>query len=330
MKGKLSNLKNFKAKDVNITDRVKSSFLDNGHDFPFVLSTDYTDTSIVGWMKNNTNFIDTKLKEHGAILFRGFQVNTIEKFQQFMSYFGDELLEYKLRSSPRHAVGDKVYISTKYPPEYAINMHSESSYSPIHPNKIIFCCVEPADERGETPIADNRKVLREISAETKAKFQNLGVKYRRFFSNEYGMSWHEAFQTENKEEVEEECRSMGIDFKWENETELILTWNKKAIWNHPETNESVWFNHALFFNKYAPGNEVAVEVLDDEELPNNTFFGDGTEISRLEIQELITAYQKSTVEFKWERGDVLLLDNMLMSHGRNPFKGSRNIIVSMT
>ena len=116
---------------------------------------------------------------------------------------------------------------------------------------------------------------------------------------------------------------------WDNDTDLILTWAKMAIWKHPETNDLVWFNHALFFNKYAHGNEEITSIMEEEKLPNNTFYGDDSEITKLEISEIMEAYKKSTVQFKWEKGDVLMLDNMLMSHGRNPFKGKRNIIVSM-
>ncbi|MFT5822222.1 MAG: alpha-ketoglutarate-dependent taurine dioxygenase [Crocinitomix sp.] len=330
MKDKLSSLKSFKAKSASNLERVTSSILDTELGFPLMFSTAFSDTSISGWMQKNRALIDAKLKEHGAILFRGFHVNSIDRFQGFMNYFEQEALEYKLRSSPRHAVGDKVYISTKYPSEYAINMHSESSYSPNHPNKIIFCCVDAADEGGETPIADNRKVLNAISDQTKEKFVDHGVKYRRFFSNGSGMSWHEAFQTEDKNIVEEECHSMGIDYKWQNENDLVLVWNKKAIWSHPETEENIWFNHGFFFNRLAPGYEDLNAIVEEDKLPNNTFFGDGKEISQEEINEIYEAYQKSTIRFKWEKGDVLLLDNMLMSHGRNPYKGSRNIIVSMT
>lgn len=330
MKDKINSLKNITAKKVNNADRVTFSLLDNLYNFPFVLNSNYSDINISGWMQNSRALIDSKLKENGAILFRGFQVNSIEKFQLFMTYFGQDVLEYKLRSSPRHAVGEKVYISTKYPAEYAINMHSESSYSPLHPRKIVFCCLEPPDEGGETPIADNRLVLKWISDKTKEKFGSLGVKYRRFFSDGAGMSWQEAFQTSDKQVVENECKNMEINFKWENETDLVLTWNKKAIWNHPETGDTIWFNHALFFNQYAPGYEELNSAIDYNRLPNNTFFGDGTEITKEDIKEILEAYQKSTIQFKWERGDVLLLDNMLMSHGRNPFKGNRNIIVSIT
>lgn len=144
------------------------------------------------------------------------------------------------------------------------------------------------------------------------------------------MPWQEAFQTNDKQVVENECRNMDIECKWEDETHLVLTWNKKAIWDHPETGEAVWFNHVLFFNQYAPGYEDISAVVTQDKLPNNTFYGDGSEITRDEIKELTEAYQRSTTQFKWEKGDVFLLDNMLISHGRNPFKGNRNIIVSMT
>lgn len=329
MKGKLNGLKNTRARSVESNDIVKIEPFINEHGFPLVISTDYSDFNIASWMKTNTELIDKSLTQYGGILFRGFNVNTVEKFQQFMQYYENEMLAYTLRSSPRHAVADKIYVSTEYPKEQSINMHCESSYAPHHPNKIAFCCLQPAEKGGETPIADTRKVLSLISLNTQNKFQEKGVKYRRFFSGRSGMSWEEAFQTDSKKVVEEECKKSGIDYHWINEVELILTWTKKAIWQHPKSGDEIWFNHALFFNEFAPGYEELRSVLDKDQLPNNTFYGDGSAISEEEIQELIQAFGKSTIEFQWRKGDVLLLDNLLMAHGRNPFEGDRSIIVSM-
>ncbi len=67
----------------------------------------------------------------------------------------------------------------------------------------------------------------------------------------------------------------------------------------------------------------------EEELPFNTFFGDGEEIRRETIDEIGMAYENATVTFPWKKGDVLMLDNMLFSHGRRPFKGDRSVVVSM-
>lgn len=329
MKGKLNGLKRIQAKSVNTNDRVKMAPLDNEHQFPLVISTEFSDLNLGSWMDANRTLIDQELTKYGGILFRGFNVNTVEKFQAFMRYYEDEALEYKLRSSPRHAVGDKVYVSTEYPHDQSINMHSESSYAPSHPNKIAFCCLIPAEKGGETPIADTRKVLAQIPTGTRKKFQEKGVTYRRFFSGRSGMSWEEAFQTEDKAVVEAECIRTGIDFQWKNDSELILTWTKKAIWEHPESKQEIWFNHALFFNEHAPGYEDLKQVLGAEQMPNNTFYGDGSPILATEIQELVRAFENSTVQFEWRKGDVLLLDNLLMAHGRNPFQGDRRIIVSM-
>lgn len=41
------------------------------------------------------------------------------------------------------------------------------------------------------------------------------------------------------------------------------------------------------------------------------------------------AYEAAAVDVRWERGDVLLLDNMLAAHGRRAFEGEREIVVAM-
>jgi hypothetical protein len=281
------------------------------------------------WVSKNRNVFEEKVKAYGAILFRGFHINTVEKFENFSKLYADTPLAYNLRSSPRYSVGKNVYHTTTYPKEYSIEMHSESSYAPNHPSNIVFCCIDPADKMGETPIADNKKILNYLSEETKAKFLEKGVKYVRNLNEAFGLSWQEVFQTEDRSVVESECDEKGISYDWKSDTNLILTWNKKAIWEHPGTGDQVWFNHAYFFNKYALEASFYNLVETDDQLPNNTFYGDGSEISKEEIQEIREAYSKATVVFPWEKGDVLFLDNMLMSHGRNPYEGSRQIIASL-
>jgi hypothetical protein len=168
-----------------------------------------------------------------------------------------------------------------------------------------------------------------LTPETKDKFLKKGVRYVRNISKGLGLSWEEVFQTTEKEKVEEECRQNGMTYKWESDDRLILTWNNKAIYDHPDTHEEIWFNHAFFFNKYTLSEAYLAGFDSAEELPFNTYYGDGTEITREEIDEIRMAYDKATVKFPWIKGDVLFLDNMLMGHGRSPYKGDRKIIVSM-
>jgi alpha-ketoglutarate-dependent taurine dioxygenase len=329
MSNSLSRLLHTRAENIITTSRVHFSFPTEDPGFPLMISPKSYGLLLTEWINGNKDLFKDKLKERGAILFRGFEINTVEKFQNCMGVFDAAPLEYRQRSSPRFEVAKNVYHSTTYPADQSINMHCENSYALNWPMKIVFCCIKPADEQGETPIADTRMVVRNLSQPTKEKFLNKGIKYVRSISGELGLSWEEVFQTNDKDEVEKECLELGMKFKWEKDGRLILSWKNKAIYNHPDTNEQVWFNHAFFFNKYALPEEVLSTFNSDDELPFNTFFGDGSEIAKEEIEEIRMAYERSSVTFPWEKGDVLFMDNMLMAHGRSPYTGDREIIVSM-
>lgn len=329
MDNKLSRLLRTKAQSPDDQEEVKLSFLWPDASFPLVIRPNYAGLILGEWMKGNQASFDRQIGQHGAILFRGFRIDTVDRFQDFMKGFEGVPQPYKQRSSPRIEVAKNIYHSTTYPADQRINMHSENSYAYHIARKIIFCCIRPAEEGGETPIADNRMVLNRLSDQLKEKFRTSGVLYRRNIDKNVGLPWQEVFQTKDRATAERECRAEGITYRWENEDRLVLSWVNKAICDHPDTGEPVWFNHSFFFNKYAMEDEVLESFRSENELPFNTFFGDGKEISRAEIAEIRSAYEQATVMFPWEQGDVLFLDNMIMSHGRNPYKGERQIVVSL-
>ena len=49
--------------------------------------------------------------------------------------------------------------------------------------------------------------------------------------------------------------------------------------------------------------------------------------SKVMADDLFRARQKHSVVFKWKRGDVLMLDNILAGHGRMNVKPPREILV---
>jgi alpha-ketoglutarate-dependent taurine dioxygenase len=112
---------------------------------------------------------------------------------------------------------------------------------------------------------------------------------------------------------------------------LTIRYRRWAVLRHPCTQETIWFNHGTFFNPYtlAPEIKEAVLSLGDEALSYNTFYGDGAPIEEETIKILDEAYSAETVSFPWQPGDVLMLDNMRIAHGRSPFKGKREVLVAM-
>ena len=93
-----------------------------------------------------------------------------------------------------------------------------------------------------------------------------------------------------------------------------------------------WFNHATFFHisTLVPViRDALLMQFEEEELPNNTYYGDGSPIEPEVLEALRDIYEKEQVLFPWQQGDIMLLDNMLSSHGRSPFKGERKIVAGM-
>ena len=75
--------------------------------------------------------------------------------------------------------------------------------------------------------------------------------------------------------------------------------------------------------------ESLTALFREEDLPRNVYYGDGTPIEESVMQEIGVAYDRATVAFPWQQGDILMVDNMLVAHGRKPFSGARKIVVAM-
>lgn len=262
-----------------------------------------------------------KLLKSGALLFREFPVRSPIQFAQFVRQFSDRPLQsYVGGASPRRSLVSGVYTSTEYAPQVTVSLHNEMSYTYRWPDLVFFACVVAPKENGETPIADSRALLREIGPDIVDEFSKKQVQYLRrlpSFTND-GYSWQEAFETDSRQVVEEYCERGKISFEWRTDGALLLTETRPATTTHPVTGEEVWFNQADSF--HSAGNPTS--RLD-------ACFGDGSQISERSIIRIRKAMADQTVLFKWQRGDILVLDNLLTAHGRRPFLGPREILVAM-
>jgi alpha-ketoglutarate-dependent taurine dioxygenase len=197
--------------------------------------------------------------------------------------------------------------------------------------KILFCCQQTAEQGGRTPIADSREIYRRLDPSLIELFEKKLVMYVRNYGDGLGLPWQEVFQTTVREEVEEHCGRAAIVCEWKDRDRLCTRQVRPAVRTHPKSGEWVWFNHALFFHVSSlnPETRTAFAGLSADELPFNTLFGDGTPIDASLMREIREAYEQATVSFAWQTGDVLMLDNMLVAHGREPFVGPRKVVVAM-
>lgn len=300
--------------------------------FPVLLETTASAVDLAAYLGRERERILDLLTMAGAVLLRGFAVTDPEPFSRAIAALDPEILLYSERSSPRHAVGDRVYTSTDHPADQDIVLHSEQSYTHHWPCYICFCCHTPATSGGSTPIADNRQIMRALPTGLLERFERYGVRYERTYTPGLGVSWQTAFQTDSKEEVAAFCRARDIQHTWQADGCLKTRQIRSAFQTHPRTGERLWFNHALFFHASSLEPRIAQALIDAVGLanvPTNTFFGNGDAFTEEDLIAMRHAVAVHTRRFRWQVGDVLVLDNMIRQHGRDPFDGPRRVLTLM-
>ncbi|MGK5520949.1 TauD/TfdA family dioxygenase [Micromonospora sp. URMC 107] len=304
-----------------------------GGPLPALVQANVPDVDLAAWLAGNRSTVDELAHRAGAVLFRGFAVDGAADFRTVMAALSDDVLSYGERSSPRSEVTEGVYTSTEHPADQPIVLHNEQSYTVNWPLRIVFHCETEPAAGGRTPLADSRRVLGRLRPETVAGFERRGVLYRRNYLPGISLPWQTAFQTDSRAEVEAYCARALIDVEWVGEQQLRTRQVRPAVREHPVTGERTWFNHALFFHVTSLPEEVSAGLrasLAEEDLPYQTAYGDGTPIGDDVLAELRAAYAAETRSFAWRRGDVLLVENMLAAHAREPFTPPRRILTAMS
>ena len=299
---------------------------------PVVITPSRERLDLAEWAAANAEEILTNLRRYGAALLRGFAPLREDRLAEFIRLFAGDVMEYSYASTPRTRESEGVYTATEYPADQTIPLHNELAYSRSWPLRLAFLCVRPADEGGETPLADCRELYRRIPADLCARFSDKGVLYVRNYFGRLDLPWQRVFGTSDKARVEEFCAQSGIEMEWRSGDGLRTRQRCPAVARHPETGEIVWFNQVALFHVSALAEHVRrtlSELRTEDDLPRNCFFGDGEPIDAADVVRIRQAYDESTRLFEWKAGDLLLLDNMLTAHGRRPYRGERRLLVAM-
>ncbi|WP_073755352.1 TauD/TfdA family dioxygenase [Streptomyces sp. CB03234] len=284
------------------------------------------------WFTANAEALRSAMYEHAAVMVKGSGLVEQAELADLAEEIGGATLEYNERSTPRSRVTGKVYTSTEYPADQSIPQHNESAYSENWPHNVFFFCALAAQTGGETPVADSGAVLEKLPADLVRRFEDKGVLYTRTYRTGMGLSWQEGFQSDDKGHVENYCAEHGIRTEWDGDV-LRTRQRRPAVTVHPVTGKKVWFNQAHLFHVEALPQAVReglLEICGEDGLPRNAYYGDGSPIGAEEIETIQGAYAETTLAEPWRTGDLLMIDNILTSHGRRPFTGDRKVLVAMT
>ncbi|MFM0286812.1 TauD/TfdA family dioxygenase [Paraburkholderia megapolitana] len=312
-------------------DIAQRKLLADGYS-PWLLEPTSNERDIVQVVNHNRAELDALVLEHGAVLLRGFDVASVDRFELFANAVSAQKSDYVYRSTPRTSIGNGVFTATEYPPNETISLHCENSYQRNWPLRVAFCCLTAARTGGETPIADMREVTRRIGARILENFETKKVRYVRHYRPHIDIPWQTVFQTSDRSQVAAFCEDNGIEHEWLDDDTLRTSQINQGVAYHPRTHDKVFFNQAHLFhisNLEAALASSMVSFFGEDRLPRNSFYGDGSAFDPADLERIRNAYRESTIAFAWQQGDVLLVDNMRVAHGRNPFEGERKVIVSL-
>ena len=296
------------------------------------------------WTQANMAMLEDLLIEFGAVLYRGFAIHGAEAFDEFCSIFPTFEMGYGAGVSPRQPIAGKVFESTRVPAPNKLIMHQEMSYMQRYPAKLAFHCHVAPDSGGETIIGDMRRFTAALPDPIMRKLDDKGVTYRRNYlapgtddaRTEWKFAhpdWAFAFYTDDRDEIEAACRARGLDFEWRKDGSLSTAITLPGTVRHPVTGDMLFFNQLYAQTPHPRWMGKAMwewfdKIYGDEwPLPIDATYGDGSPLEDDEFNAIYDGLDAVTRSFPWQPGDVLLLDNLLTGHGRNPYKGKRDVQV---
>lgn len=317
----------------------ETGLLDSGNPLPFVIRPGDPSRrgkkELIKLIEDEQELVQSKTLEHGGVLFRGFAIDDPKAFEKVAQALIPSLKPYVEGQSPRTKIRGNVYTSTEYPKHLKITLHSELSYVKDPPPSLVFFSLVPADKGGETPIVDVRTVYDVMPEELREKFESRQIKYvKNMPASERGLgkTWMDHFEMTDKGEVEKYLADNDIAFEWLADGTLRTETVRPAVRKHPKTGETVWYNQANLWhvtNFEEKRRETLLKICGEEKLPTHCYFGDGSKISKDELDAVRKVMWDNAQIFPWEQGDVLILDNILAAHGRMAFEGDRTTLVAM-
>lgn len=306
-----------------------------GKPFPLVheCRSDGADLDAVEeWVRHSRTTLDRQAFDNGTVLFRGFPLSTDEELDRFICAFDYPNFPYEesLSNAVRVNRTERVFTANEAPSDVTICLHHEMAQTPVYPSRLFFFCEQPAEQGGATPLCRSDVLferLKEEFPEFVADCETKGLLYTNIMPAEndptsgMGRSWQSTFRAENRESAEERLQTLGYSWEWLPDGCLRSTTPTLQAVMEIEPGRKTFFNQliAAFHGWKDSRNDPTKAVT----------FGDSSTLNPETMDRVAAIAEEFTFDVPWQKGDVALVDNRVVMHGRRTFTGTRKVLASL-
>jgi hypothetical protein len=136
-----------------------------------------------------------------------------------------------------------------------------------------------------------------------------------------GRSWQSTLKAQTPAEAEARLAGLGYSWTWQDDGCLRATTPVlKAVYDLGDGRKS-FFNQliAAFCGWKDSRNDPAKAIT----------LGDGTPLDRDAVMTAVALAEELAFDVPWQQGDVALVDNYVVMHGRRTFSGTRKVLASL-
>ncbi len=282
------------------------------------------------------------LAQHGGVLLRGWPVTTAARFEALADCFLAEQASYIGGVSRRSRVHNNVYNTTEAPSDVVIEQHLEATHTPRPPELILFNCQVAPATRGETPLASFIELYERLPASVTQPLEDESVVYTRELIDQESMlyralpagvkqslalSWQEVSGCDDLQAARATLEAEGYEVTSRGARRLRTRCTQPVIGVHPQTGRKGWYlsdQITRILPWYTRWPRRALRSV----LGMEFGLASGRTLPTAVTELVHATLQQVRFSFSWQPGDVLVLDNHQMSHGRNPFSGERLILTA--
>ena len=287
---------------------------------------------LAAFIERHKTAIDAELSRSGAVLFRGFDVPNAHALDAAIEAYGEDGFSYaqSLSNAVRVNITPRVFTANEAPSDVSIYLHHEMAQTPLYPAKLFFYCEIAPDDGGATPLCRSDIVLerlKQVNPELAAKFETLGGCYTHTMPDApdaksgQGRSWRDTLTLDNKAGAEARLTELGFAWTWQEGDNLTVTSPVLDAVRTLGDGRKVFFNQLIAaYRGWSDSRNTASK---------SVTFGDGSVIDGAAMSTAIKIADEISYDLNWQAGDVALLDNFIVMHGRRPYSGKRRVLASL-